>query len=85
MTVMVASRPLIVREVTTVGSTERGPLEGFALLTVGLGIATRQLGAPVASFDDVEVAVALADTGCCPLCRSHARDGARVAVRRGWR
>jgi hypothetical protein len=80
MTVMVASRSLVVREVTTSGSARRGQLEGFEIHGVRLGAMAYLLGTTVATFDAVEAAVALDDIRCCPLCRSHPRDRAGTAA-----
>ena len=73
MTVMVASRPIVVHEVTGSQSGEGRPPEGFGRRTVGLAAAGYLLHVPVADFDCVWLAAALEDIKCCPCCRGHPR------------
>lgn len=68
-----AFRPLVVHVITRDRSDERCQLDGFEVRTVGLGVAAHLLHLPVASFDCVRMANALADIKGCPVCRYHRR------------
>ena len=61
---------LVVHAVMAAAGSDAWNPEGYEVRTVGLGVAAHLLRMPVASFDCVRVASALADIKGCPVCRN---------------
>jgi hypothetical protein len=70
---MVASRPLIVHEVTRTVPRAAAAAEGYEVCAVNLAAVGYLLHVPVADFDCVWLATALQDIKCRPCCRGRPR------------
>ena len=75
MTVLVASRPLVVHEVTGTARRPARLSDGYEVRAVNLAAIGYLLGVHVADFACVQVAAALEDIKCCPCCRGRPRRG----------
>jgi hypothetical protein len=75
MTVLVASRPLVVHEVTGTARRSARATAGYEVRAVTLAAIGYLLGVHVADFDCLRVAAALEDIECCPCCRGRPLSG----------